>query len=140
MVQFGNSVVGQFEINLAPVPGYPSLLCIFPFNLGLIAKRMSEAAAPNPPRPLLILSIPYFDKINNLMPRGHQRIKSSGEKASLKIQELEIVLSSPIPESGVSASNRPFINQKNANAQDNGNNEAPKYFNGGLVIHMRKDT
>jgi len=87
-----------------------------------------------------MLSVLHSDKVNNLAPACRQRIKSSGEKAPLKMQKLEIILHSPMAQNPVCARIYTPEKHKDANSQSNADGDVSNYLNGELLIHARDDT
>jgi hypothetical protein len=110
-----------------------------PFNLGLITNKheIPEPTAPNPTNPLVMFAVLHSDKVNNLAPACPQWIKSSGKKAPLKMQKLEIILHSPMAQNLVCARIYTPEKQKDAYCQSNADGEVSKYLNGGLLIHAQ---
>lgn len=103
-----------------------------PFNLGLITEKddIPITTASNPTRPLAVLWVSNCDQINNLVPRGRQRTKSSGEEAPLKMYKLEMILRSPMPQNFVSASNYTPIEHEDTDTQRNAKGKVSEYLNG----------
>src|SRR3954465_5744199 len=96
---------------------------LLPLDCGFITEKNKAGPTPatNPARPLVILSVSHCDKIHNLISRGRQPAKCSGEKATRRVQQLETVPCNPMLQDRVRACNRLPVEKHDASTQHNTN-------------------